>query len=119
MGNASNYCLIDIRIGSCATTVTGVAGGPTVTPKFALKEAYPNPFSGTATLGFELDEAATVSVQVFDVAGRRVSDVVKSKSMPAGPGQLTIDAKNLASGVYFVKMSTPTKSVSRKITIVR
>lgn len=119
MGDASNYCLIDMRIGSCTATVTGVPGGPVATPKFMLKEAFPNPFSGTATLGFELDQAATVSVQVFDVAGRKVADVVKSRAMPAGPGQVTIDAKNLASGVYFVKLSTPSKSVTRKITIVR
>ncbi|HEX6791759.1 MAG TPA: T9SS type A sorting domain-containing protein, partial [Candidatus Krumholzibacteria bacterium] len=95
------------------------ATGPTATPKFALHDAVPNPFSGTATIGYELDEAASVSVQVYDVAGRKVADVVSSKAMPKGSGQLSIDAGHLASGVYFVKMSTPAKSVTRKITIIR
>ena len=106
------------RVYSCPTEPL-TAAGPLATPKFRLLDAFPNPFSGTATLGFELDEAASVSVQVFDVAGRKVADVVRSKSLPAGPGQLSIDAGQLASGVYFVKLSTPSKSVTRKITIVR
>jgi hypothetical protein len=48
-----------------------------------------------------------------------VADVITSKDMPAGAGQLSIDAGNLASGVYFVKLSTPSQSVTRKITILR
>jgi hypothetical protein len=117
-GDATNFCIIDMRLGACATTVTGV-GGPTLTPKFTLSSAFPNPFSGSARLGYELDKASTVSVAIYDVAGRKVADVMRSKSLPAGPGQLNIDAGKLASGVYFVKLSTPSKSVTRKITIVR
>lgn len=100
-------------VGSLTTT------GPQPTPKFALHEAFPNPFSGATTMGFELDEATKVTVQVYDVAGRKVADVMNSRSMPRGPGQFSIQANNLASGVYFVKMSTPAKSVTRKITLLR
>jgi hypothetical protein len=118
-GNATNYCIIDIRLGACATTVTGVHGRPGATPKFTLTEAFPNPFSGSTKLGYELDRASKVSVAVYDVAGRKVADVLQSRSLPAGPGQLSFDAGKLASGVYFVKLSTPSQSVTRKITIVR
>jgi hypothetical protein len=38
--------------------------------------------------------------------------------MPKGPGQVSFEAGNLASGVYFVKLATPSRSVTRKITIV-
>lgn len=106
------------RVYACRTgTLTAV--GPTVTPKFTLSEAFPNPFSGSARLAYTLDKASTVSVSIYDVAGRKVAEVMRSKSMPAGQGQLNIDAGRLASGVYFVKLSTESKSVTRKITIVR
>ena len=106
------------RVNFCATgTLTPV--GPLATPKFTLHDAYPNPFSGSAKLAFELDEASSVSVAIYDVAGRKVADVMRAKSLPAGAGQLNIDSGKLASGVYFVKLSTPSKSVTRKITIVR
>jgi hypothetical protein len=102
---------------SCpASPLTAV--GPTATPKFALHDAFPNPFSGSTMIGYELDEATTVSVQIYDVAGRKVADVLKSKAMPKGPGQVTFAPGNLASGVYFVKLSTPSKSVTRKITLI-
>ena len=106
------------RVFSCPTG-TLTAAGPSATPRFTLHDAYPNPLSGTARMGFELDAPANVTVEVFDVAGRKVADVMKSRAMPKGSGEMTVDAKNLASGVYFVKMSTPAKSVTRKITILR
>ncbi|HKW12960.1 MAG TPA: T9SS type A sorting domain-containing protein, partial [Candidatus Krumholzibacteria bacterium] len=108
----------EFRVNTCRTGNLTDAG-PALTPKFALHGAFPNPFSGSTTIGYELDEAATVSLQVYDVAGRKVADVMKSKVMPKGPGQVTFQPENLASGVYFVKLSTPTKSLTRKITIVR
>jgi len=108
----------DLRVYSCPVgNLTAI--GPTTTPKFVLRGAVPNPFSGSTTIAFELDEAATVSVQVYDVSGRKVADVVNSKPMPEGPGQVTFEGRDLASGVYFVRLSTPSKSVTRKITIVR
>jgi hypothetical protein len=116
--DAAQECA-QMRVNACATTVTGVDPGPTAVPAFALYEAYPNPFSGSATLGYELEEASTVTVAVYDVAGRKVADVMNARSLPAGPGQLSLTSADLPSGVYFVKLSTPARSVTRKITIVR
>jgi hypothetical protein len=108
------------RIGACTNVATGVAdNGPVVAPKFTLAAPYPNPVSGHATLGISLDEAATVTVAVYDVKGRKVAEVVRDQRFPVGPAELTFNSEGIPSGVYFVKMSTPTKSVSRKITIVR
>jgi hypothetical protein len=115
--DAAKEC-VQYRVYSCPVG-TLTATNPRPTPKFALHDAFPNPFSGATTMGYELDEAASVTVQVYDVAGRRVADVMKSRAMPKGLGHFSIEANNLASGVYFVKMSTPAKSVTRKITILR
>jgi hypothetical protein len=38
---------------------------------------------------------------------------------PAGTGSVVLDASGLASGVYFVRMQTPLRTLSRKITIVK
>jgi hypothetical protein len=108
-----------LRIGACTNVVTGVDDGPVVAPKFTLAAPYPNPISRHATLGFSLDEAATVSMAVYDVKGRKVADVVHDQRFPVGASELSFDSTGIPSGVYFVKMSTPTKSVSRKITILR
>jgi hypothetical protein len=117
-GTVDPECIC-MRVNACATTVTGVADRPVTAPRFTLSEAYPNPFSGSATIGYELDQAATVTVAVYDVAGRKVADVMNARSLPVGAGQLSLSSADLPSGVYFVKMSTPARSVTRKITIVR
>ncbi len=98
---------------------TPVADGPGAVPAFALAAPYPNPVTGQATIDFSLDRDETVSIGVYDVKGRRVAVLIDHATQPAGPGSVSFDAKTLRSGVYFVKMQTPTQSVSRKITIVK
>lgn len=98
---------------------TPVADGPGAVPAFALAAPYPNPVAGWATIDFSLDRAETVTIGVYDVQGRRVAVLIDRAPRAAGPGSARLDTKDLRSGVYFVKMQTPTRSISRKITVVR
>ena len=118
-GVATNWALPQMRINLCNVTATPVLSGPTNVPKFTLAAPYPNPVSSTATLDFSLDRAEPVTINVYDVAGRRVATILNSQNRGVGPGSVQFDAKDFASGVYFLKMQTPTKSVSRKITVLK
>lgn len=119
-GNAVNVALTQIQLCTCAADGTSaVPDGPTVTPRFALHAPYPNPVSALSRIGFSLDEAGPVSVTVYDVAGRRVAILIDGEARAAGESFVDLDSRSLAAGVYFVKMQTSTKSVSRKITVVR
>jgi hypothetical protein len=88
-------------------------------PQFYLANPYPNPVSGISTIRFSLDEPATVNVTVYDVKGRRVATLADGEKMPAGFSSLSLNSREFASGVYFVKLSTPRASLTRKITVVR
>ncbi|GAB5518697.1 MAG: hypothetical protein RhofKO_09480 [Rhodothermales bacterium] len=44
----------------------------TPAPSFRLEAAYPNPFQARTTLTFAIDTPSTVTLEVFDVLGRRV-----------------------------------------------
>lgn len=87
-------------------------------PKYALADPYPNPLRGVSTIDFELLRGENVAIEVFDVTGRRVATLL-SAVRPAGPSSVTFDTRGLASGIYFVRMQTPSWSSARKITIVR
>ncbi|HEU4928427.1 MAG TPA: S8 family serine peptidase [Candidatus Krumholzibacteria bacterium] len=87
-------------------------------PKYALADPYPNPLRGVSTIEFELLRGEPVSIEVFDVAGRRVASLL-NETRPAGPNSVTFNTRGLASGIYFVRMQTPSWSSARKITIVR
>jgi hypothetical protein len=108
-----------MRVHLCNTTATPVLDRPGAVPKFTLAAPYPNPVSGTATIDFSLDRAENVSIHVYDVAGRRVATILDNQGRGAGPGSVSFDAGGMASGVYFLKMQTPTKNVSRKITVLK
>jgi hypothetical protein len=117
-GAASNFALPQMRVHLCNMTATPVLDRPNGVPKFTLAAPYPNPVAGTATIDFSLDRAEPVSIHVYDVAGRRVATIMENQSRGVGPGSVSFDAKDLASGVYFLKMQTPTKNVARKITVL-
>ena len=71
---------------------------------FTVYSNYPNPFNPTTTLRFDLPAPAEVTVEIFDVVGRRVL-VLPMESIPAGRDRtLTVDGARLSSGVYFYRI---------------
>ncbi len=72
---------------------------------FAIRGNYPNPFSGTTTLVFDLFALAEVRVEVFDVLGRRVRVVADQRMSPGTGRTLQLDDAGLSSGVYFYRIT--------------
>jgi hypothetical protein len=100
-----------------AATPTGV--GPATTPAFSLDVPVPHPIRTRATIGYDLNQSASISIRVYDVRGRRVATLIENSIHAAGHGSVELDADRLASGVYFVKMQSRAQTVTRKITIVK
>ena len=103
--------------GGSGGTTTAIVDTPMRTPMY-LRPPSPNPASGVATLGFQLESEGSVSLTVYDVKGRRVAEVVGT-TLSAGPHERSFDTRGLPSGVYFVKLQTPTASVTRKLVVSR
>ena len=74
---------------------------PTV---FALHPNYPNPFNPTTEMRFDLPEAGTVSLIIYDVLGRQVAELA-SGYREAGYHSATWHASNQASGIYFARFN--------------
>jgi len=72
---------------------------------FLLSEVYPSPFSSTVTLTLNLQVAEIVSLEVFDVLGRRVLRRDLGEQSP-GDAPHTIGGSSWAPGVYFVRATT-------------
>ena len=77
---------------------------------------YPNPVSSQATLSFELKESGNVSYQVFDMTGRMVMNQNMGR-MNQGSHQVSVNAENLSSGSYILRLSQGAKNETVKFMV--
>ena len=77
---------------------------------------YPNPVSSQATLSFELKESCNVSYQVFDLTGRMVMNQSVGR-LAEGEHQVSINAENLSSGSYILRLNQGVKNSSVKFMV--
>ncbi|HKW14905.1 MAG TPA: T9SS type A sorting domain-containing protein, partial [Candidatus Krumholzibacteria bacterium] len=83
----------------------------------AISHVAPIPTKGALTVQYTLDRASDVNVQVFDIAGRRV--LTQKTSAAAGVQSFDLDTGTLASGVYFVRLSTAQGNSAKRFVVVR
>lgn len=95
-----------------ATTQTPAPDRQTTT----LSTPHPHPVRHTATVSFNLRAAERVRLELFDMLGRRVETLV-DKPQSAGTHHVTLHTDALASGAYFLRLTT-TNTVSQQPVIV-
>ena len=85
---------------------------------FTLARAYPNPFSTSTTIGYELRHAAPVTLSIYDALGRRIR-LLELGLQAAGPHQVRLDADGLAAGLYLYELRTPDARESRPMMVMK
>jgi photosystem II stability/assembly factor-like uncharacterized protein len=86
--------------------------------KFKLYPNFPNPFNSGTTIRFELPEASEVSVEFYDILGRKVDTVLLGGKTP-GQHQFRYEPKLLTSGIYFYRVRTEYQSLTGKVLLIR
>jgi len=85
---------------------------------YAITSAYPNPFNSTLRVGFSLPEAAVVELNVYDLSGRLVADLVSGR-IQAGVHTVVFDGSRLASGVYMLRYEAAGHNSQMKVALVK
>jgi len=99
--------------------VTSVFDQDIQIPKQAtLRQNYPNPFNATTTIEFNLSEPTLVTIKTFDLLGRYIATLMEEKRW-RGTHRVTWDASALASGVYFILLSTSQGTQLMKAVLMR
>jgi len=70
---------------------------------YSLLPAYPNPFNPTTVLSYKLQVASIVNLSVYDIAGRKVAELVNGWR-DAGVHEVTFNGSDLASGIYVYRL---------------
>jgi hypothetical protein len=82
-----------------------------------LNQNFPNPFSRSTEIEYELINGSDVSFVIMDLTGRKVMEV-KQGMMPAGKHNFTLDARNLDPGVYFYTLNAGSFVQTKQMVIV-
>jgi plastocyanin len=91
-----------------STDVRDEAGDREKPSEFALSQNYPNPFNQNTKIEFTLAKSGFVSLNVYDILGRKARTLV-SEHLSSGYKSVLWDGKNdsgkdVASGIYFYQM---------------
>ncbi|KAA3657030.1 MAG: T9SS C-terminal target domain-containing protein [Calditrichaeota bacterium] len=83
-----------------------------------LKQNYPNPFSKTTTIEYEIYSSTHVLLDLYDITGKRIQELVNMRKEP-GVHKIFFSANQSCSGVYFLKLRTKDSSHTKKIQFVK
>jgi endo-1,4-beta-xylanase len=99
--------------------LTGINETASNTPsKYELDQNYPNPFNPTTNIRYSIAKTAKVTLKVYDVLGRVVQTLVNTVQMP-GQYTVTLNAGNLASGIYFYRINAGDFSAIKKLILLK
>ena len=91
--------------------------------RFSLYQNYPNPFNPVTTITFELANSELVSLNVYDVNGYLIKNLINKEK---NPGQYNVNwngnnsaNENVAGGVYFYRIDTDSYSSTKKMILLK
>ena len=84
-----------------------------------LWNIYPNPFTEQTTISFTLTEEAPISIEVFNINGKKVETLL-NKKLKDGTYSVQWDGTDnrgtkLNSGIYLISLKTETATSIKKV----
>jgi hypothetical protein len=98
---------------------TGVENQVSGTPEvYSLGQNYPNPFNPSTTISYALPHAGNVTLKVYNMLGQEVATLVNGQ-IASGTHEVKFDAKNLASGTYYYRLTSGDFTQVQKMLLVK
>jgi|GEM_PF-4589836 len=79
---------------------------------------YPNPFNPATIITYSLPKASFVTLKVYNILGREITTLV-NENKQAGKYEVTFDASELPSGIYFYRLTAGNENLVRKMLLVK
>ena len=101
------------------TSPVGVASEIASLPaEFSLSQNYPNPFNPETVIEYALPVRSDVKLIIYNLRGEEVA-LLFNGALPAGNHQVTWDASNFASGIYFYRLQAGSFVQTRKMVLLK
>jgi hypothetical protein len=85
---------------------------------YKLEQNYPNPFNPSTTIKFSIPENSTVELTVYNQLGEFIQTLVNEEKS-AGNYEITFNAQNLSSGVYFYQIKANNFVSTKKLVLLK
>lgn len=89
-----------------------------VPENFVLKQNYPNPFNPVTNIEFSLPIAGNAKLEVYDITGKLVESLL-NENLSTGSYNVTWNASNTASGIYFYKLTTKYFTQTKRMMLIK
>ena len=86
--------------------------------KLQLVQNYPNPFSATTSIRFEVPVDGKVKLSVYDLLGHEVATLIDEYCC-AGVHTTEFDASDLSSGIYIYSLQVSNSVISKKLMLLK
>lgn len=93
--------------------------GNEISNKFSLQQNFPNPFNPKTKIRFSVSKNSVIQLKIYDVLGRIKEILVDEKLIPS-EYEVTFEAPNYSSGVYFYQLSSDNQIIdTKKLVIIK
>jgi hypothetical protein len=86
--------------------------------EYSLSQNYPNPFNARSVIEYALPQGGKVDLTVYNLLGQKVETIVDSHQQ-AGYHNVTWDASDYASGIYFYTLKVNGKRFVKRMTLLK
>ena len=81
-------------------------------------KCYPNPFSSNLTISYSLNKSDFIKVQIFDYTGKEIKTLI-NQYQQKGDYDIDFEGSDLKEGVYYCKLSSSEKAITKKVVLVK
>ncbi|MFC2085265.1 aryl-sulfate sulfotransferase [Bacteroidota bacterium] len=115
----SNIFGISEDVFSIIDTVTSIVEYKDKVPdEYNLVQNFPNPFNPTTNIKFSIPNTSYVKLIIFDLLGNEIETLIDGIKA-AGSYNVTVDASNFASGVYFYRIISDNFIETKKMLMLK
>ncbi len=118
-GHATTVERMQAALMFCDSCMYGTGIGQETNVQNINLQVYPNPFSVSSTVFFELDQTGHhVKLGVYDVSGRLVGKL-EDGVLEAGQHSFVFDGSGLSEGMYLIRLTTETATCTERCVLIR
>ena len=116
-------CSFDGKIYKFVQAYSGIYHGDLTLKDFSLHQNYPNPFNPTTQIRYDLPEDANVNITIYDIMGRSIRSLVKSRQT-AGYRSIQWNATNnlgepVSTGMYIYMIQVGEFRQTKKMVLLK